>query len=146
YNSGQVCSAMSRLLVHHSRYDEVKTAVVALAESLIVGIGENNAELTPVVSHDQQQQILAMIEKARQEGATILTGGHAPDLSGYFVLPTIIEATPNMSIAQQEVFGPVMVIMPFETEDEAVAIANGTDFGLVAGVFGESLNQTLRVA
>jgi len=87
-----------------------------------------------------------MIEKAREEGANILTGGYAPDLSGYFVLPTIIEATPEMSIAQQEVFGPVMVIMPFETEDEAVAIANGTDFGLVAGVFGENLNQTLRVA
>ncbi|MND98130.1 2-aminomuconic 6-semialdehyde dehydrogenase [compost metagenome] len=146
YNSGQVCSAMSRLLVHRSRFEEVKTAVVALAESLTVGVGENNAELTPVVSHEQQQQILAMIEKARQEGANILTGGYAPDLSGYFVLPTIIEATPEMSIAQQEVFGPVMVIMPFETEDEAVAIANGTDFGLVAGVFGENLNQTLRVA
>lgn len=146
YNSGQVCSAMSRLLVHRSRYDEVKNAVVGLAESLTVGIGENNAELTPVISHDQQQQILAMIAKARQEGANILTGGHATDLSGYFVLPTIIEASPEMSIAQQEVFGPVLVIMPFETEDEAVAIANGTDFGLVAGVFGESLNQTLRVA
>ncbi|CAM2811850.1 aldehyde dehydrogenase family protein [Acinetobacter celticus] len=146
YNSGQVCSAMSRLLVHRSRYDEVKNAVVGLAESLTVGIGENNAELTPVISHDQQQQILAMIAKARQEGANILTGGHAADLSGYFVLPTIIEASPEMSIAQQEVFGPVLVIMPFETEDEAVAIANGTDFGLVAGVFGESLNQTLRVA
>lgn len=146
YNSGQVCSAMSRLLVHRSRFEEVKTAVIALAESLTVGGGGNNAELTPVVSHEQQQQILAMIEKAREEGANILTGGYAPDLSGYFVLPTIIEATPEMSIAQQEVFGPVMVIMPFETEDEAVAIANGTDFGLVAGVFGENLNQTLRVA
>ena len=146
YNSGQVCSAMSRLLVHRSRYEEVKTAVVALAESLSVGIGENNAELTPVISRDQQQQILAMIAKAREEGANILTGGNAPDSAGYFVLPTIIEATPQMSIAQQEVFGPVMAIMPYETEDEAVAMANGTDFGLVAGVFGQNINQTLRVA
>ncbi|MFX9108694.1 aldehyde dehydrogenase family protein, partial [Acinetobacter baumannii] len=63
YNSGQVCSAMSRLLVHRSRYEEVKAAVVNLAESLTVGIGESNAELTPVVSKDQQQQILAMIDK-----------------------------------------------------------------------------------
>ncbi|MEJ3534696.1 aldehyde dehydrogenase family protein [Acinetobacter baumannii] len=146
YNSGQVCSAMSRLLVHRSRYEEVKAAVVNLAESLTVGIGESNAELTPVVSKDQQQQILAMIDKAREEGANVLTGGKAADLEGYFVLPTIIEATADMSIAQEEVFGPVMVIMPFDDEDQAVAIANGTDFGLVAGVFGENLNQTLRVA
>jgi len=146
YNSGQVCSAMSRLLVHRSRYEEVKNAVVTLAKSLSVGIGEDNAELTPVVSKDQQQQILAMIETARQEGANILTGGTDPDLGGYFVLPTIVEANPSMTIAKEEVFGPVLVIMPFEDEDEAVAIANGTDFGLVAGVFGKNLNQTLRVA
>lgn len=146
YNAGQVCSAMSRLLVHRSRYEEIKTAVVALAESLSIGHGETNADLTPVVSKEQQQQILAMIEKARQEGATILTGGKSPDLAGYFVLPTIIEATPDMSIAQEEVFGPVLVMMPFDNEDQAIEIANGTEFGLVAGVFGESLNQTLRLA
>ncbi|MBJ9984618.1 aldehyde dehydrogenase family protein [Acinetobacter sp. S40] len=146
YNSGQVCSAMSRLLIHRSRYDQIKKAVVTLAESLSVGLGEDNAELTPVVSKDQQQQILAMIEQARKEGANILTGGAAPDAAGFFVLPTIIEASAKMSIAQQEVFGPVMVIMPFDHEDEAVDIANGTDFGLVAGVFGENLNQNLRVA
>lgn len=146
YNAGQVCSAMSRLLVHRSRYEEVKKAVVDLAQSLTIGLGESNPDLTPVVSKNQQQQILTMIEAARQEGATILTGGDAPDLSGYFVAPTIIEASQDMIIAQQEVFGPVLVMMPFDDEDQAVEMANGTDFGLVAGVFGESLNQTLRVA
>lgn len=146
YNAGQVCSAMSRLLVHRSRYEEVKKAVVDLAQSLSMGVGESNPDLTPVVSKNQQQQILKMIEAARQEGATVLTGGHAPDLAGYFISPTIIEASQNMNIAQQEVFGPVLVIMPFDDEDQAVEMANGTDFGLVAGVFGESLNQTLRVA
>ncbi len=93
FNAGQVCSAMSRLLVHRSRYEEVKTAVVTLAESLKMGQGETNPDLTPVISLDQQQRILAMIEQARQEGANILTGGSAPNLSGYFVLPTVIEAT-----------------------------------------------------
>lgn len=146
YNAGQVCSAMSRLLVHRSRYDEVKNAVIDLAENLSIGNGEDNPDLTPLVSKNQQQQVLQIIEAARQEGAVILTGGDAPDLNGYFVKPTIIEASHNMAIAQQEVFGPVLVIMPFDDEDEAVAMANGTDFGLVAGVFGESLNQTLRVA
>ena len=137
---------MSRLLVHHSRYDEVKKAVVDLAQSLSVGTGESNPDITPVVSKNQQQQILKMVESARQEGAKILTGGKAPELSGYFVSPTIIEASQNMGITQQEVFGPVLVIMPFNDEDQAIEMANGTDFGLVAGVFGESLNQTLRVA
>ncbi|WP_139101715.1 aldehyde dehydrogenase family protein, partial [Acinetobacter baumannii] len=90
-------------LVHRSSYEEVKAAVVNLAESLTVGIGESNAELTPVVSKDQQQQILAMIDKAREEGANVLTGGKAAALEGYFVLPTIIEETDDMSIAQEEV-------------------------------------------
>ena len=146
YNAGQVCSAMSRLIVHRSRYDEVKNAVVELAQNLSIGNGEDNPDLTPLVSKNQQRQVLQIIESARQEGAIILTGGDTPDLNGYFVKPTIIEASQNMTIAQQEVFGPVLVIMPFDDEDHAVAMANGTDFGLVAGVFGESLNQTLRVA
>ncbi|WP_180029004.1 aldehyde dehydrogenase family protein [Acinetobacter sp. YH16032] len=146
YNAGQVCSAMSRLLVHRSRFEEVKQAVVAMAQSLNIGLGEMHAELTPVVSLDQQQRILAMVEQARQEGATVLTGGKAPELAGYFVEPTIIQATPSMSIAQEEVFGPVLVIMPFDDEDQAVEIANGTDFGLVAGIFGAGINQTLRIA
>ena len=146
YNAGQVCSAMSRLLVHRSRYDEVKNAVVDLAQNLSIGNGEDNPDLTPLVSKNQQQQVLKIVEAARQEGAVILTGGDAPKLNGYFVTPTIIEASHNMTIAQQEVFGPVLVLMPFDDEEQAVAMANGTDFGLVAGVFGESLNQTLRVA
>ena len=137
---------MSRLLVHRSRFEEVKQAVVTMAQSLTIGSGETHAELTPVVSLDQQQRILAMVEQARQEGATVLTGGKAPELAGYFVEPTIIEATPSMSIAQEEVFGPVLVIMPFDDEDQAIEIANGTDFGLVAGVFGAGINQTLRIA
>ncbi len=146
YNAGQVCSAMSRLLIHRSRYDEVKQAVVKMTESLKLGQGETHAELTPVVSKSQQQQILGMIKQAKEEGAVVLTGGSAPDLAGYFVQPTIIEARPDMSIAQKEVFGPVLVITPFDEEDEAIAIANGTEFGLVSGVFGESINQTLRIA
>ncbi|MDP2636711.1 MULTISPECIES: aldehyde dehydrogenase family protein [unclassified Pseudoalteromonas] len=146
FNAGQVCSAMSRLLIHQSRYEEVKDAVVAMAQSLVIGSGEHQVDLTPVVSKDQQTSVLAMIEQAKQEGANILTGGFAPDLPGYFVAPTVIEATADMSIAQQEVFGPVLVVMPFEDEQNAVDIANGTEFGLVAGVFGERLNPTLQIA
>ncbi|MCG6222785.1 aldehyde dehydrogenase family protein [Vibrio antiquarius] len=146
FNAGQVCSAMSRLLIQKERYEEVKAVVVEMAKSLTIGQGESQPDITPLVSADQQARVLKMIEQAKADGANILTGGYAPDLSGYFVAPTVIEATPDMRIAQEEVFGPVLVITPFETEQEAIEIANGTDFGLVAGVFGESLNQTLRVA
>ncbi|MCF7477499.1 aldehyde dehydrogenase family protein [Vibrio sp. J2-4] len=146
FNAGQVCSAMSRLLIQKERYEEVKAAVVEMAKSLTIGQGESQPDITPLVSADQQARVLEMIEQAKADGANILTGGYAPDLSGYFVAPTVIEATPDMRIAQEEVFGPVLVITPFETEQEAIEIANGTDFGLVAGVFGESLNPTLRVA
>ncbi|MGP1391200.1 MAG: aldehyde dehydrogenase family protein [Vibrio diabolicus] len=146
FNAGQVCSAMSRLLIQKERYEEVKAAVVKMAQGLTIGQGESQPDITPLVSADQQARVLEMIEQEKADGANILTGGYAPDLSGYFVAPTVIEATPDMRIAQEEVFGPVLVITPFETEQEAIEIANGTDFGLVAGVFGESLNQTLRVA
>ncbi|MFH4478856.1 aldehyde dehydrogenase family protein [Vibrio alginolyticus] len=146
FNAGQVCSAMSRLLIQKERYEEVKAAVVKMAQDLTIGQGESQPDITPLVSADQQARVLEMIDQAKADGANILTGGYAPDLSGYFVAPTVIEASPDMRIAQEEVFGPVLVITPFETEQEAVEIANCTDFGLVAGVFGESLNQTLRVA
>jgi len=146
FNAGQVCSAMSRLLIHKDKYEEVKNAVIEMAETLTVGPGESGADITPLISKNQQQQVLSMIEAARQDGATILTGGKAPDLPGYFVLPTVIEATPNMQISQEEVFGPVLVLTSFENEQEAIQIANGTHFGLVAGVFGENINQLLNIS
>lgn len=146
FNAGQVCSAMSRLLIQKERYEEVKAAVVEMAQGLTIGQGESQPDLTPLVSADQQARVLEMIAQAKADGAKILTGGYAPDLSGYFIAPTVIEASPDMRIAQEEVFGPVLVVTSFETEQEAIEIANGTDFGLVAGVFGEKLNQTLRVA
>ncbi|NAZ47218.1 aldehyde dehydrogenase family protein [Vibrio toranzoniae] len=146
FNAGQVCSAMSRLLIQKERYEEVKAVVVEMAQGLTIGQGESQPDLTPLVSADQQARVLEMIAQAKADGAKILTGGYAPDLSGYFIAPTVIEATPDMRIAQEEVFGPVLVVTSFETEQEAIEIANGTDFGLVAGVFGEKLNQTLRVA
>lgn len=147
FNAGQVCSAMSRLLVHATRYNEVKQAVVAMAEALVVGPGDDpRSELTPLASRRQQQQVLTMIDAAQAEGATRLTGGYAPDSEGYYVAPTVLEAAPEMAIAREEVFGPVLVMMPYSTPEQAVAIANGTEFGLVAGVFGQDLDATLGVA
>jgi len=145
FNAGQVCSAMSRLLVQREIYDQVVEAVTELAQSQQLGAGLDNAELTPLVSQRQQQQVLSMCDQAVAEGARLITGGKAPDREGYFVEATVFaDVTPEMGLFRNEVFGPVIAITLFDTEEEAWALANGTDFGLVAGVFTHDLTRTLR--
>ena len=146
FNAGQVCSAMSRLLVQRDIYEQVVEAVVAMAEGLSVGLGQDNADLTPVVSAGQLAGIEALCRRAIEEGAVAVTGGEAfADRAGHFMRPTVFrDVTPDMCIAQEEVFGPVLAIMPFDTEEQAIAIANGTDFGLVAGVFTQDISRAMR--
>jgi aldehyde dehydrogenase (NAD+) len=146
FNAGQVCSAMSRLLVQREIYEQVVEAVVAMAEGLSVGVGQDNADLTPVVSAGQLAGIEALCRRAIEEGAVAVTGGEAfSDRAGHFMRPTVFrDVTPQMCIAQEEVFGPVLAILPFDTEEEAIAIANGTEFGLVAGVFTQDISRAMR--
>jgi aldehyde dehydrogenase (NAD+) len=146
FNAGQVCSAMSRLLVQREIYEEVIEAVVAMAEGLSVGVGQDNADLTPVVSAGQLSGIEALCRRAIEDGAVAVTGGEAfADRAGHFMRPTVFrDVTADMCIAQEEVFGPVLAIMPFDTEEEAIAIANGTEFGLVAGVFTQDISRAMR--
>ncbi|MDE3738985.1 aldehyde dehydrogenase family protein [Metapseudomonas resinovorans] len=148
FNAGQVCSAMSRLLVHRSVYDEVVTEVTAMAEGLSVGLGQDNPDLTPVISAGQLEGIEAMCRRAVEQGAVLATGGEAiSGMRGHYMAPTVFrDVTPDMEIARDEVFGPVLAVIPFDTEEEAIAIANGTEFGLVAGVFTQDLNRALRCA
>ncbi|MGH8403976.1 MAG: aldehyde dehydrogenase family protein, partial [Pseudomonas sp.] len=146
FNAGQVCSAMSRLLVQREIYEEVVEAVVAMAEGLSVGVGHDDADLTPVVSAGQLAGIEALCRRAIEEGAVAVTGGEAfCDRAGHFMRPTVFrDVAPQMCIAQEEVFGPVLAILPFDTEEEAIAIANGTEFGLVAGVFTQDISRAMR--
>ncbi|WP_311945714.1 aldehyde dehydrogenase family protein [Halomonas piscis] len=148
FNAGQVCSAMSRLLVHHSRVGEVIKRIRELAESLSIGPGIDDPDLTPLISHDQLEQVEAMCRRAITAGATCLTGGgRISGTNGYFMQPTLFtDVTIDSEIFQKEVFGPVLVIHPFDTEDDAVELANGTEFGLVAGVFDTRLERALRTA
>lgn len=148
FNAGQVCSAMSRLLVHRSRFVEVVERARELAESLSIGPGVNNSDLTPLVSQEQLDQVEGMCRRAIEAGATCVTGGErVSGTNGYFMQPTLFtDVAVDSEIFQQEVFGPVLVIHPFDTEDEAVELANGTDFGLVAGVFDNQLDRALRTA
>ncbi|MCS4505987.1 aldehyde dehydrogenase family protein [Arhodomonas aquaeolei] len=148
FNAGQVCSAMARLLVHRSRYEEVLDRVTALSEGLTIGPGIDNPDITPLISAGQLDRVEGMCTEALGAGARAVTGGRrVPDTVGHFMQPTVLtDVTPDMNIAREEVFGPVLVVMPFDTDEEAMALANGTDYGLVGGVFTQDIARGLRAA
>ncbi len=151
FNAGQVCSAMSRVIVHESRAEELIDRAASVAASLKVGPGiehpEFGASMGSMVSIAQRDRATGLVERAQSEGARLVTGGHALNRPGAFMEPTILGCvTPDMDIAQTEVFGPVLSILSFRDEEEALAIANGTDYGLVSGVFTANIDRASRAA
>jgi aldehyde dehydrogenase (NAD+) len=99
-----------------------------------------------MVSHGQRDRALNMVKQAQDQGATLATGGSAPNNAGAFLNPTVMDVTPDMTIARDEVFGPVLSVMKFTQDDEAIEIANSTDYGLVSGVFTADLDRANRAA
>jgi aldehyde dehydrogenase (NAD+) len=149
-NSGQTCSALTRMIVPRSRLAEVEEIARTTAETFTVGDPfAEGTRLGPLISATQLERVRGYINKGIDEGATVVTGGpDAPDglTTGYFVRPTVFSnVTPDMTIAQEEIFGPVLSIMPYDTEDDAVAIANDTVYGLAAAVSGSD-ERAQRVA
>lgn len=142
-NAGQVCSAASRLVVHRSVHDQVVERIAARAQALKIGPGIDGADLGPVISAAQRDKIEGMCLAAAQAGAQAVTGGRRADgLAGHFMQPTVFaQVAPDNLIAQQEVFGPVLAIQRFDEPEEAIALANGTDFGLCAGVYTQDLTK-----
>jgi aldehyde dehydrogenase (NAD+) len=139
-NSGQTCSAHTRMLVPRAKLAEVEAIAKAAAEKAQPGDPfEKGTRIGPLVSDAQRQRVREYIEKGEEEGAKLLTGGaEAPAglEKGYFVRPTVFsEVKPDMTIAQEEIFGPVLSILPYDDEDEAAEIANGTIYGLDGGVW-----------
>ena len=146
FNAGQVCSAMSRLIVHESVYEQVKQRLVERFSAKQVGAGLEEADVTPILTKTQLDKIATMCARSQEQGAHCVLGGTPLDKAGYFMPPTIIEADVQADIAQQEVFGPVLVLMKFNTPKEAYDMANGTEFGLVAGVFTKDLSLALQAS
>jgi aldehyde dehydrogenase (NAD+) len=142
FHSGQVCTAGSRLLLPDGLHDEFVERLVARAAAIVVGLpAERATTMGPVVSQRQLDTVMGYIEAGEKEGATVAFGGRRltaePFDRGFFVEPTIFtDVTPGMTIAQEEIFGPVLSVLRYRDEDDAVAIANGTPYGLAAGVWG----------
>lgn len=150
FHSGQICTAPTRAIVHRSIYDQVVEGLGAAAGRLTVGDPmERTTVVGPVITEAHRARIEGYIAAGREEGGSIVVGGGRPDHmeKGWYVEPTLIaDCRPGMRVVQEEIFGPVIVVVPFDEEDEGIAIANGTDFGLYDYVFSKDTGRAMRVS
>ncbi|KEK24615.1 aldehyde dehydrogenase family protein [Bacillus gaemokensis] len=148
YNHGQNCSAGSRVFVHRKHYEKVVRELGEMANEVKLGSGlDPNAEMGPLVSKKQQERVLGYIKSGIEEGAKLVAGGMQEFEKGYFVAPTVFaDVTDNMKIAQEEIFGPVVSILPFDDIEEVIERANNTPYGLAAGVWTENVKTAHQVA
>ena len=151
FNSGQTCAAWTRLLVPQSQLEGALETAASVANTLVVGDPlADGTDLGPVISSAQRDSVLAFIEGAEADGGTVIAGGsERPNglPSGHYIRPTVIAGLPPQSrIAQEEVFGPVLVVLPYSDVDEAISIANATSYGLGGAVWGADLDEAFGVA
>jgi succinate-semialdehyde dehydrogenase/glutarate-semialdehyde dehydrogenase len=147
-NAGEACTAANRFLVHASVVDEFSSMLTAAMAALKVGPGiDRENQVGPMINAKSRDEIAKLVAETLDGGARALTGGDAPDRPGYFYTPTVLtEVTADAAILGKEIFGPVAPIVSFDTEDEAVAIANDTEFGLMAYLYTGDMARGLRVA
>lgn len=146
FNTGQVCSAGSRILVHESVHDEMVERLAARARSIRIGDPlEASTTMGPLVSEVQMNRVLNYIDIGRKEGASVVAGGARHGEAGYFVEPTVFAGVRHeMRISQEEIFGPVAAVIPFKDEEEAIRLANGTVYSLAAGVWTGDIGRAHR--
>lgn len=148
-NNGQICSALKRLIVHESVHDEVVDKLTKIIEDQVVGDPmDTKTTIGSLAAKRQLETLEKQVEDAREKGATIVIGGKRPEgLNGAYYMPTLItNTTPDMKVITEEVFGPVLPIITFKTEDEALKIANDTPFGLSAFVYSKDMERADRIA
>lgn len=152
FNSGQICTTGSRLLVAQSRADEFLAAFTDRVRRIVVGHPmQLETQIGPLVSEEQVRRVTGYIDEGRRAGATLLIGGDRSVVpgceQGYFVNPTVfVDVQPSMSIAREEIFGPVLSVMPFTDEEEAIRLANDVSYGLAATIWTNDLTRALRMA
>jgi acyl-CoA reductase-like NAD-dependent aldehyde dehydrogenase len=151
YNQGEACTAGSRLIVQRSVYDEFVERLAPQVAKLVVGDGSKpGTHVGPLVTKAQMGRVLGYLKIGADEGAVVAAEAALPTdpelADGFFVAPTLLTGVhPDMRVAKEEIFGPVAVVIPFDDEEDAVRIANGTDFGLVGGVFSGDQPRAIRV-
>jgi len=147
FNSGQVCTAGSRLYVHSSIFDRVVEGLSTAAGDIRLGPGLDQAtQMGPLVSKEQQERVLGYIESGRKQGAAVLAGGEAPSHPGYYVKPTVmVNVRPEMRVVREEIFGPVLVAQRFDQLDDVVKVANDSPYGLGASIWSNNLSAVHRL-
>jgi len=151
HNQGQACIAGSRLILHEKIYDQFLDRFIALARSIRLGDPlATETEMGPLTSSQHRDRVLAYVQVAKEQGGQILTGGKPPSLpalaKGCYVEPTVVRAKPTDRVAQEEVFGPFVTVTPFKSDEEALAIANSTEYGLGSGLWTRDLARAHKVA
>jgi succinate-semialdehyde dehydrogenase / glutarate-semialdehyde dehydrogenase len=147
-NGGEACTAANRFYVHEKVAAEFSARLAGKLAALTVGPGlDDGVDLGPLVNADTRDKVAGLVDSATGDGATVLTGGHAPDRVGYYYAPTVLDNVPaGAGILGEEIFGPVAPIVRFTDEAEAIALANNTEYGLVSYVYSGDLRRALRVA
>lgn len=148
-NCGQVCTSNERTLVHSSMYQEFAEKLIVKLESLVVDMPDKDPDMGPKVSLPELDKVLSMVEQAKSEGAEVLSGGHRMEAdhlqSGHFMKPTLlVNVTRSMTIAKEEVFGPVISLIEYSDFDEAISIANESDYGLTAYLMTDSYSNVMK--
>ncbi|MFK3973307.1 aldehyde dehydrogenase family protein [Pseudomonas sp. NPDC087358] len=151
HNQGQACIAGSRLILHEDIADEFLERFITLARSIRIGSPlDPQTEMGPLTSALHRDRVLAYVDICREQGGRVLTGGKAPAdpglANGFYIEPTVVEAAPGDRVAQEEVFGPFVTVLRFSTDEQALAIANGTQYGLGSGLWTQDLSRAHRIA